>query len=73
MRAPRPRSPISVKSTPTVSIPADYPVPNFSSLTDPAALADAEMRLTASVVTYAHHAQVGRVHWTRVSGDISTI
>jgi murein L,D-transpeptidase YcbB/YkuD len=50
--------------------PADYPVPNLSSLTDPAALAEAEMRLTASVVTYAHHAQVGRVHWSRVSGDI---
>ena len=50
--------------------PADYPVPNLSSLTDPAALAEAELRLTTSVVTYAHHAQVGRVHWTRVSGDI---
>jgi murein L,D-transpeptidase YcbB/YkuD len=50
--------------------PADYPVPNFASLTDPAALAEAEIRLTASVLTYAHHAQIGRVHWTRVSGDI---
>jgi L,D-transpeptidase YcbB len=50
--------------------PADYPVPNFVSLIDPAALADAEIRLTESVITYAHHAQVGRVHWTRVSGDI---
>jgi L,D-transpeptidase YcbB len=50
--------------------PADYPVPDFTSLTDAAALAEAELRLTTSVVTYAHHAQVGRVHWTRVSGDI---
>jgi murein L,D-transpeptidase YcbB/YkuD len=50
--------------------PADYPVPNFASLTDPAALAEAEIRLTTAVITYAHHAQVGRVHWTRVSGDI---
>jgi L,D-transpeptidase YcbB len=50
--------------------PAEYPVPDFTSLTDPAALADAEMRLTASVVAYAHHAATGRVHWTRVSGDI---
>jgi murein L,D-transpeptidase YcbB/YkuD len=50
--------------------PADYPVPNFAAATDPAALADAEMRLTASVVTYAHHASIGRVHWSRVSGDI---
>jgi L,D-transpeptidase YcbB len=50
--------------------PADYPVPNFAALTDPAALAEAEIRLTTSVLTYARHAQVGRVHWSRVSGDI---
>jgi murein L,D-transpeptidase YcbB/YkuD len=51
--------------------PSDYPVPNFDSLTDPTALAEAEINLTASVVKYAHHAQTGRVHWSRVSGDIS--
>jgi L,D-transpeptidase YcbB len=50
--------------------PADYPVPDFSTVTDPAALAEAEIRLTVSVVTYARHAQSGRVHWSRVSGDI---
>ena len=51
--------------------PADYPVPNVSaSTTDPAALAEAEMRLSASVVTYAHHASVGRVHWSHVSSSI---
>jgi murein L,D-transpeptidase YcbB/YkuD len=50
--------------------PADYPAPDFSALTDPAALAEAEVRLTMSVISYARHAQVGRVHWTRVSGDI---
>jgi murein L,D-transpeptidase YcbB/YkuD len=50
--------------------PADYPVPHFASLSDPAALAEAEIRLTTSVVTYAHHAQIGRIHWSRVSGDI---
>jgi L,D-transpeptidase YcbB len=51
--------------------PADYPVPNISaSVSDPAALAEAEMRLSASVVTYAHHASVGRVHWSRVSSSI---
>ncbi len=49
---------------------ADYPVPNFASLSDPAALAEAEIRLTNSVVTYAHHAQIGRIHWSRVSADI---
>ncbi|MGB8632128.1 MAG: L,D-transpeptidase family protein [Xanthobacteraceae bacterium] len=51
--------------------PSDYPVPNFDSLTDPTTLAEAEINLTASVVKYARHAQIGRVHWSRVSGDIS--
>ena len=37
---------------------ADYPVPDFRTLTDPAALAEAEIRLTMSVVTYARHAQL---------------
>jgi L,D-transpeptidase YcbB len=50
--------------------PADYPVPNFSSLNTPADLADADIKLTMAVVTYAHHASVGRVHWSRVSPDI---
>jgi murein L,D-transpeptidase YcbB/YkuD len=50
--------------------PADYPVPDFASLTDPADLANAEIKLSVAVTNYAHHAQVGRVHWTRVSGDI---
>jgi len=38
--------------------PSDYPVPDFSALTDPAALADAEITLTTSVITYARHAQI---------------
>src|SRR5215468_3907424 len=42
--------------------PADYPVPDFASLTDPVALANAEITLTNSVITYARHAQIGRVH-----------
>jgi L,D-transpeptidase YcbB len=50
--------------------PADYPVPNFSALSAPADLADADIKLTTAVVTYAHHASVGRVHWSRVSPDI---
>jgi murein L,D-transpeptidase YcbB/YkuD len=50
--------------------PADYPVPDFVALTDSAALAEAEVKLSEAVTTYAHHAQVGRVHWTRVSGDV---
>src|SRR6516225_10227407 len=50
--------------------PADYPVPKFDALGAPADLAEAEIKLTAAVVTYAHHASVGRVHWSRVSNDI---
>jgi murein L,D-transpeptidase YcbB/YkuD len=50
--------------------PADYAVPNFVTLSTPADLADAEIKLTTAVVTYAHHASVGRVHWSRVSPDI---
>jgi murein L,D-transpeptidase YcbB/YkuD len=50
--------------------PADYPVPNFGALSAPADLADADIKLTTAVVTYAHHASVGRVHWSRVSPDI---
>jgi L,D-transpeptidase YcbB len=51
--------------------PADYPVPNFSALSDPNDLAEAELKLDTTIITYAHHASVGRVHWSRVSGDIS--
>jgi murein L,D-transpeptidase YcbB/YkuD len=50
--------------------PADYPVPNFAAATLPADLADDEIKLTMSVLAYAHYASVGRVHWSRVSADI---
>jgi murein L,D-transpeptidase YcbB/YkuD len=51
--------------------PADYPTPNFDGASSAEDLANAEMRMTASVVNYAHHASIGRVHWSRVSADIS--
>jgi murein L,D-transpeptidase YcbB/YkuD len=51
--------------------PADYPVPNFSALSDPNDLAEAELKLDMTIITYAHHASIGRVHWSRVSPDIS--
>src|SRR5215472_11567532 len=51
--------------------PTDYPVPNFAALADPTVLAEAEISLTTSIIAYVHHAQIGRVHWSRVSGDIS--
>jgi murein L,D-transpeptidase YcbB/YkuD len=50
--------------------PSDYPVPNFKASSDPAVLAENELQLTNSVLTFAHHAQLGRVHWSRVSADI---
>src|SRR6516225_8800656 len=50
--------------------PADYPLPNFKASSAPPDLADTEIILTEAVITYAHHASVGRVHWSRVSADI---
>jgi murein L,D-transpeptidase YcbB/YkuD len=50
--------------------PADYPLPNVAAASTPAALAEAEMRLTDSVLDYARQAALGRVHYSRVSGDI---
>jgi murein L,D-transpeptidase YcbB/YkuD len=50
--------------------PADYPVPDFAASTNPDTLADAELKLTASLLDYARHAQSGRMHWSQVSGDI---
>jgi murein L,D-transpeptidase YcbB/YkuD len=50
--------------------PADYPVPTLEANAGPDALADFELKLTDAVITYARHAAVGRVHWSRVSRDI---
>jgi murein L,D-transpeptidase YcbB/YkuD len=33
-------------------------------------LAEADVKLTASMLDYARHAQSGRMHWSQVSGDI---
>ncbi|MHB8271651.1 L,D-transpeptidase family protein [Bradyrhizobium sp.] len=49
---------------------ADYPVPDFTAATSPDALADAELKLTASMLDYARQAQSGRMHWSQVSADI---
>jgi len=51
--------------------PADYPAPDFKAASTPEALADSELKLTATVLTYARHAQAGRMHFSRVSADIS--
>ena len=49
---------------------ADYPVPDFTAATTPDSLADADLKLTASVLDYARQAQSGRMHWSQVSADI---
>jgi murein L,D-transpeptidase YcbB/YkuD len=49
--------------------PADYPVPGFTAA-DAKSLAEAELRFTNSILDYARHAQTGRVHFSRMSGDV---
>ena len=49
---------------------SDYPVPDFAAATTPDQLAEAELKLTASMLDYARQAQSGRMHWSQVSGDI---
>jgi L,D-transpeptidase YcbB len=48
----------------------DYPVPDFAAATTPDALAEADLKLTDSVLDYARQAQSGRMHWSQVSADI---
>jgi L,D-transpeptidase YcbB len=50
--------------------PTDYSAPDFKSATTPEALAEAELKMTAAALTFARHAQIGRIHYTRVSPDI---
>ena len=49
---------------------SDYPVPDFAAANNPDALADADLKLTASMMDYARQAQSGRMHWSQVSADI---
>ena len=50
--------------------PADYPTPDFTTAATPQALAEDELKLVNSVLTYARHAQTGQVHFSRVGADI---
>jgi L,D-transpeptidase YcbB len=50
--------------------PSEYPLPKVSAGADPAALAEAELDFTNAVMTFARHALTGRVHYSRVAGDI---
>jgi murein L,D-transpeptidase YcbB/YkuD len=45
----------------------EYKTPNFASLTGPDALAQAELKLTQIVLTYARHLQAGRFPYNRIS------
>jgi murein L,D-transpeptidase YcbB/YkuD len=49
---------------------SDYQVPDFAAAATPDALADADLKLTSSMLDYARQAQSGRIHWSQVSGDI---
>jgi L,D-transpeptidase YcbB len=49
--------------------PSDYKTPTFAGL-GPDALAEAELKLTDAVLTYARHLQAGRFPYTRVSHNI---
>jgi len=49
---------------------ADYPVPDFAAATTPDQLAEADLKLTGSMLDYARQAQSGRFHWSQVSYDI---
>src|SRR5215203_3199992 len=49
--------------------PADYPAPKFDN-TDLLKLAADELAMSNSVLTFARHASIGRVAFTRVSGAI---
>jgi len=51
--------------------PADYPTPVFTSDMSADQLAEAELKLTQAALTFARHAQTGRISYTRVSSDIS--
>ncbi len=50
--------------------PSDYPTPAFKAGSEIDALAEAELKLTQSIVTFARHAQAGRVHYSRIAADI---
>jgi murein L,D-transpeptidase YcbB/YkuD len=49
---------------------SDYSVPDFAAATTPDALAEADLKLTDSMLDYARQAQSGRMHWSQVSADI---
>ncbi len=51
--------------------PADYATPDLKAAVTAEAQADAELKLTIAALTFARHAQAGRISYTRVASDIS--
>ena len=51
--------------------PADYPTPEFRAGAEADNLAEAELKLTQALLTFARHAQIGRVHYSRIGADIA--
>ncbi len=49
---------------------ADYPVPDFAAMPGADKLADADVKLTGSMLTYARHLAVGRIAPTRVLVEV---
>ncbi len=49
---------------------ADYPVPDFAALSNAGELADADVTLTNSAMTFARHLQTGRIAPTRVYAQV---
>jgi murein L,D-transpeptidase YcbB/YkuD len=49
---------------------SEYQLPNFASLATPEALAEAELKFTHTVLTFARHLQAGRFPYSRISRNI---
>jgi len=50
--------------------PADYVLPDLKAAVTADSLAESEIKLTAAALTLARQAQMGRIHFSRVSADI---
>ncbi len=50
--------------------PAEYAAPDFKSIAEASALAEAELKFTGAILDFVRHAQNGRVHFTRITYDI---
>ena len=51
--------------------PADYRAPSFKTATSPDQAAEADLRMSATLLTYAHHAQNGRVNPHHVVREVA--